>query len=351
MRIASFILATGCALGATTGQATVLTESTTGFGYPYLVVQAQYISPSQARAEEARLGLSRSERREIQRALQVLGYNTGYADGYFGQRTRTAIVYWQEDNGLWPTGYVSRRMLRLMDEQLDEDSGGSDWQHQADLAYWQETGAAGGDIEGMRRYLERYPNGHYADHARSQINAHDEAQRRADRRAWREAEHLDTIRSYDSYLDRFPEGRYADQARQRIHELSNLAGPPEDHRAWQRARQKDTIAIYDRFLRDYPQSSFVDEARARLKELQTPALDIAALEAEENRVLPSDYHVQQFMRGLRQLGYRPANNSPDREGRFSKQTRDVIRTIQRKTGRPITGYVDAWMVNFARHTP
>ena len=350
MRIASFILAAGCAMAvADDGQARVQLNQPLGVSMPRMMTPSQYISPTQARENEARLGLTRNDRRDIQRALQDLGYNSGYADGNFGTRTRAAISDWQEDNSFWPTGYVSRSMLRRMNEQLDDrNPGNNDWQHQADLDYWRQTGASAGNIEGMRRYLQRYPNGHYANYARNSLNAYDEEQRLADRDSWREAKQLDTIRAYRSYLRQYPNGRYANDARRRIDKLMNQANPPEDHQAWQRARQKDTIAIYERFLRDYPNSSFAREARARLKELRRPALPtVAEMRAEEERLLPNAYSTQRFMQGLRQLGYNPG---PNRDG-ITEKTREVIRTIQRKSGRRVTGYVDSWLLNVARHAP
>ena len=66
---------------------------------------------------EARLGLSRDQRRLIQRQLTALGYDTGGADGFWGHNTREAIRHWQAANRAEATGYVTARQVRLIGEQ------------------------------------------------------------------------------------------------------------------------------------------------------------------------------------------------------------------------------------------
>lgn len=70
-----------------------------------------------AAAVEARLGLSRDQRRLIQRQLTALGYDTGGADGLWGRNTREAIRRWQAANRAEATGYVTARQVRLIAEQ------------------------------------------------------------------------------------------------------------------------------------------------------------------------------------------------------------------------------------------
>ena len=52
------------------------------------------------------LGLDRAARREVQRGLQVAGFDPGGADGVFGPRTRSAIRSWQTSRGSRATGYL-----------------------------------------------------------------------------------------------------------------------------------------------------------------------------------------------------------------------------------------------------
>ncbi|MFB2594679.1 peptidoglycan-binding protein [Paracoccus sp. p4-l81] len=59
-----------------------------------------------ARIEEGLLGLSRTERAEIQRRLTLMGYDTRGTDGIFGSGTRRAIAAWQGSVGLSATGYL-----------------------------------------------------------------------------------------------------------------------------------------------------------------------------------------------------------------------------------------------------
>ncbi len=62
------------------------------------------LEENHAREREAILNF---DRREVQEALSVSGYDTGVADGLFGPQTRRAIKAWQEENNKEVTGYIS----------------------------------------------------------------------------------------------------------------------------------------------------------------------------------------------------------------------------------------------------
>ncbi|MDQ2066970.1 peptidoglycan-binding protein [Xinfangfangia sp. CPCC 101601] len=70
-----------------------------------------------AASVEAALGLSREQRRLIQRQLTSLGYNAGAADGLWGRGTRAAIASWQKAGGYEATGYVTSRQVGLLRQQ------------------------------------------------------------------------------------------------------------------------------------------------------------------------------------------------------------------------------------------
>ena len=55
---------------------------------------------------ETGLGLTREDRRRIQRALTAAGFRPGQPDGLFGHRTRAAIAEWQAGEGVQTTGYL-----------------------------------------------------------------------------------------------------------------------------------------------------------------------------------------------------------------------------------------------------
>ncbi|WP_137701424.1 peptidoglycan-binding domain-containing protein [Marimonas lutisalis] len=66
---------------------------------------------------ETALALDRSQRREVQRRLQLLGFDPGGVDGVFGQNTRDAIAAWQEDKGFPGTGYLGAVQLLALNAQ------------------------------------------------------------------------------------------------------------------------------------------------------------------------------------------------------------------------------------------
>lgn len=72
---------------------------------------------SDSAQDEARIGLSRSQRLQLQRDLTALGYDVGVADGLWGTRTRKALQEWQGKNAFAKTGYVNGRQVELITTQ------------------------------------------------------------------------------------------------------------------------------------------------------------------------------------------------------------------------------------------
>lgn len=249
---------------------------------------------------EAALGLSRDARRSVQRDLELLGYDPRGIDGIFGRGTRAAIASWQRDNDVPQTGYLTGNQVTLLQQQgarrsaeLEAEAARRQAEEdRRDTAYWQETGAGGGE-QGLRAYLERFPDGLYADRARAALGPF-EAERRAqaaaaDRQAWDAARGEDTRGAYQSYLSRFPDGAFRREAETRLTALQQDQG--------------DDRAI----------------AAARAEEMGVAGNQIARLLIEQR---------------LRQLGYDPGRI----DGVFDEATRRAIRRFQRSHDVPVTGY-------------
>lgn len=66
--------------------------------------------------DETALGLNRTARREIQRRLSLLGYDTRGIDGVFGPGSRRAITKWQTDNSIPPTGYFNGQQVEYLNK-------------------------------------------------------------------------------------------------------------------------------------------------------------------------------------------------------------------------------------------
>ncbi len=180
---------------------------------------------------EAALGLSRDQRRSIQRSLSLLGYNTRGIDGIFGPASRTAISNWQRANSHDATTYLTREQVDRIDAQARRRSAELEAEAEArkatqereDRAYWRDTGARGTEA-GLRAYLRRYPDGLFAETAQEKLEPFDQRAQReaqaADRADWERATERDNVAAYRAYLEDRPRGAFRERAEDRIRELA-----------------------------------------------------------------------------------------------------------------------------------
>lgn len=259
-----------------------------------------------ARLQEENLGLSRDQRREIQRNLSIMDYNTRGIDGIFGNGTRAAVGAWQQKNGYDATGFLTRKEISAIKVQADKRAAelqaqaerrGAE-QERADEAYWRETGAVG-DEAGYRTYLKRYHDGKYAEVATARL-AEIEKQRR------------------DSVVG-------------------------QERQFWENVVSEDTVAAYDSYIKQYPKGSFVGEARARREELvqqQQNAKSVESAKAAEDRMGMNAATRTIIEQRLTALGLKPGAA----DGVFDERTRRAIRRFQSERGMEVTGYVNEAVV-------
>jgi peptidoglycan hydrolase-like protein with peptidoglycan-binding domain len=254
---------------------------------------------ARARRIEEALGLGRDRRREIQRELTLLNYDTRGIDGIFGPGTRSAIAAWQGANGYDATGYLTADQITRLGAQaarraaeLEAEAAARQAEiERQDRAYWAETGAKG-DEAGYRAYLRRYPDGLFAEVATARL-AEIEAARAAEAAA-------------------------ADRA------------------AWDRARAADTVAAYRAYLAGQPRGAFRAQAEARIAELTAaPGPDLDAARAEEQALGLNPFTRNLIEARLAALGLEPGRV----DGSFDADTRRAIRRYQTARGLPVTGFL------------
>lgn len=255
---------------------------------------------------EARLNLTRDERRAIQRHLTLLGFDPRGIDGIFGPGTRGAIGTWQGREGLVRTGFLDRDQIHRLAGQaarraaeLEEEARRRQAeQERQDRAFWRDTGA-GQDEAGLRAYLGRFPDGIFSNIARERLG-----QIEAERRA-------------------------AAQAR--------------DREAWEQAVSRDTPEAYRVYLAEFPQGAFAEQARARIEDLRRPPrpeFDVEAARAAETALnLPGPLLLIVEQR-LAATGFEPGPV----DGRLDEDARRAIRRFQRANGLPPTGYLTQQLV-------
>ena len=269
-----------------------------------------------ARQKEAALGLTRSQRRAIQRDLTVLGYDTRGIDGIFGRATRGAISGWQADEGLEPSGYLTRRQLDRLSrqaasirrQQQEEEARRKHDDEASDRDFWIRSGAESGNEQALREYVNRFPTGLFVALALARL-AQIEAKKKADRdqaalaererQLWRRAVNRDVPEFYYRYLDEFPNGKYAKKARKRIEELTAVTPPPP---------------------KPPKPGPDPDVKKAAMQEEQSLNLDQTARQNLEKQ--------------LKMLNFDPGPV----DGVFDRATRKAVRAAQRVGGLPETGY-------------
>jgi peptidoglycan hydrolase-like protein with peptidoglycan-binding domain len=212
----------------------------------------------QAQQAEAGLNISRDRRREIQRALSLLDFDPRGIDGLFGPGSRRAIAAWQKANRIEPTGFLDVDQITRLQAQADRRAAELEAEARArqaeldrqDRLYWDQTGAAG-DEAGLRAYLKRYPDGLFADLAKERLAVFEEERRQEargeDRLAWDQAIALDTAQGYRDYLRAFPNGVFAEDARTAL-EAAEAAEAAEASRAQAEAAE-NALGLNDFFRR------------------------------------------------------------------------------------------------------
>jgi peptidoglycan hydrolase-like protein with peptidoglycan-binding domain len=85
------------------------------------------VSDEATEETEDQLGLTRTARREVQRRLTTLGFDTR-ANGRFEESTRAAISRWQEERGYPKTGFLNtvQHMALLEESGSAMEAGKSD---------------------------------------------------------------------------------------------------------------------------------------------------------------------------------------------------------------------------------
>ena len=113
------------------------------------------------------------------------------------------------------------------------------------------------------------------DKANEGIEAKAKADRKAieeqvanDTRAYGIASRTDTVAALESYIDKYPNGRFADQARARVKVLELMAHQADDQRHYQAAVKAGTPGALQEYVDSRRDGLFISEAKARIEELQ-----------------------------------------------------------------------------------
>ena len=256
---------------------------------------------AERKVEEA-LDLDRDDRRAIQRALTILGYDTRGIDGILGDGSRGAIRRWQRDTDQRVTSYLTKSQIAILQDSAQKRARQLEAEalkqqkalEREERDLWSQVKDRG-DEAGFRLYLQRYPQGRFADEARRVLKSIDDSRQQQavgqDRRDWSQAAQTNTIAAYGDYLEKWPSGGFRAEAEQRIALLRRDA-----------EKVRNAIAGRD--------------------EEQRMNLNFVARQLAERR--------------LEQLKLNPGKV----DGRFDENTREAIRQYQQSRGIRVSGFLD-----------
>ncbi|GLQ34198.1 peptidoglycan-binding protein [Amylibacter marinus] len=264
-------------------------------------LNAEALKSPEERAEQA-LELSRNQRRDIQKNLTLLGFNTRGVDGIFGPGSRGAIKEWQQAKGYNVSGFLSVGQITALgnqarafaNHQAQEAARVAAETRREDQAFWQLTGAHGG-IEDLQVYLKKYPKGIYAQQARTNLANLQEEQAQIDKRDelryWQTVQRENLPESYRDYLRLYPEGRFRDAAQ------------------------------------DALDKSQMSDAQKR---------QLAQAQSRERALNMSTGSWKMVERRLDKLGLRPG----EADGKVTSKTRRALKAYQHQRKLNATGYLD-----------
>ncbi|MEM9885951.1 MAG: SUMF1/EgtB/PvdO family nonheme iron enzyme [Bacteroidota bacterium] len=206
------------------------------------------------------------------------------------------VLYTEITESLEELAQAKKQALQLARLQAEED------------AFWQQILAAD-TIPSYRKYLKTYPNGEYIKAANKGIQKIEAAQEKArlaklqeqEDHFWNKtvaAKKMPTVADYQKYLDKYPNGKYADEALKAIATINKAkleAARAKDKAAWAAAMQVNTKAAYQDYLAAFTNGLHQEEAKAAIQKLNLllPEMVFVKGGTYKDKII-KDFHIGKY---------------------------------------------------------
>jgi formylglycine-generating enzyme required for sulfatase activity len=115
-----------------------------------------------------------------------------------------------------------------------------------------------------------------------------------EQQSWDKALQDNSVSSYDLYLKDYPNGQFADLARTRVDAIRKERLEAEESRVWNKASSMNSQPDIEAYLKRYPSGRYVAEANAKLKQIQEEEAKRPVIIPEMVAIPGKNYEIGKF---------------------------------------------------------
>jgi hypothetical protein len=141
-------------------------------------------------------------------------------------------------------------------------------------------------LSGYFEYINRFPNGKYAEQARVEIKR---LPKDEDDKAFEKVVEAGSPDAFVRYIDSPGEKKYVDQAERKLHPDDPItSGLPDEEKAWEAAKRQNTFISYHDFVLAFPDSEHLEEGKSKMAYLDNVAFNAIKIMEQSSTMAVKD---------------------------------------------------------------